>query len=118
MISGRGVVEIWKGSILGGVSRVVGSCGGVSGMVLVGAGCLGGLGALLDGGMGFLWVTRLGVGDGSSRLDVIFVQPIPSKFRANDTGFEYIETVATVFREEWPIGQFGCCQKCLDGIIM
>ena len=77
MISGRGVVEIWKASILGGVV-VVGSCGGVSGMVVAGAGCLGGL--LV--GMEFLWVTRLGVvgwGDGSSRLDV---SPFPSKFCA------------------------------------
>ena len=59
MISGRGVVEIWKASILGGVVDVVmGSGAGVSGMVVGVGGCLG---ALLDGGMEFLWVTRLGV---------------------------------------------------------
>ena len=34
VISGRGVVEIWKASILGGLV-FVGSCGGVSGMVLL-----------------------------------------------------------------------------------
>ena len=59
IISGRGVVEIWKGSSFEEVGVVgVGSCGGVSGMVVGVGGCLGGLGALLDGGMGFLWVTR------------------------------------------------------------
>ena len=59
IISGRGEVEIWKGSSLGGI---VDSGDGVSGMVVgVGVGgCLGGLGGLLDGGMKFLWVTRLG----------------------------------------------------------
>ena len=47
----------------------------------------------------------VGWGDGSSRLDVIFVQPIPSKFRANDIGFEYIGNIAIVCREDWQIGQ-------------
>ena len=53
IISGRGVVEIWNGSSLGGV-LFVDSVDGVSGMVVFVGGCLGGL--LV--GMEFLWVTR------------------------------------------------------------
>ena len=80
MISGRGVVEIWKASILGGVGGIgVGSGDGVSGMVV--GGCLGGL--LL--GMGFLRVTRLGVvGWGSCQMQEMSssYSPFPSKFCA------------------------------------
>ena len=51
MKSGRGVVDIWKASILGGVGGIgVGSGDGVSGMVVY-------VGGLLVG-MVFLWVWR------------------------------------------------------------
>ena len=79
MISGSGVVEIWKASIFEEVGWVgVGSGDGVSGMVVSVGGFLGGL--LV--GMEFLWVTRLG--ELLDELRVIFVQSIPSKFCAND----------------------------------
>ena len=100
IISGRGVVDIWNGSSLGGVVGVfVGSVDGVSGMVVGVVGCLGGL--LV--GMGFLWVIRLG----SCQMHEVSssYRPFPSKFRANDIESEYIRIVAIVFREDWPIGQ-------------
>ena len=78
--SGRGVVEIWKGSSFEAVGGVgVGSCDGVSGMVV--GGCLG----VLLLGMGFLRVTRLGVvGLGSCQMQEMSssYSPFPSKFCA------------------------------------